>query len=909
MSEKNSVDDFSAGQRWVSETEPELGLGTVVEVAGRQVRLLFPAVGEMRLYAAAAAPLRRVAFEVGAEVEDHEGRRLCIEEVREAEGVLTYLGGGLEIPEALLSDRLQFGGPMDRLMAADFDACQDFELRRRVLEFIHRWSQSEVRGFVGGRIDLVPHQLHVAHQVCGRLVPRVMLSDEAGLGKTIEAGLILHRLRRTGRTERVLILVPESLLHQWFVEMLRKFNLFFHIYDLERCEATAAASPDGNPFLDEQLVLASRDFLVREPELAELAVDAGWNLAIVDEAHHLTVDGGPGGDYALVEALSARTDGLLLITATPEQLGLESHLARLRLLDPDRYSNLDADLEHAQQFARMADIALALDADQELTAAQREQLAALPGMDVDSMSRSELLAGLLDRHGPGRVIFRNTRASVKGFPRRVARIEPLDPPAEDAGLRHDPRVLWLVDWLGENPRDKALVICRTQELAVELEAALRKHTSVRCGVFHEGLSLIQRDRNAAWFAEEDGARLLICSEIGSEGRNFQFVQHLVLFDLPDDAELLEQRIGRLDRIGQKGTIHIHVPYLREGEGERLARWYHEGLGAFEHNPPAAGEMMRIFGDELAQLCQSASSTQWAAFLQRVRKKHQQLAQQMENGRDRLLELASHDPRNSARIAEAIHKADIDPVPEKLLLEVLDTHDVSIDEVGHRTYSIDNRRFSGETFPGLPRDNLVGTFDRDTALAREDMHLLSPDHPVFQGALELLLDGAAGTCTFGVWEDQSEPTLLLETLFVLEALAPPHLHVDRFLPPTPVRILVDPEGARLDTEVPPLRTGSPQPLLEQSRVRKVLLPALIASAEQHAKKQASGIQATSAAHMRRKLQAETDRLLALKKVNPDVRDAEIQLSRQQLEELSDSIVQARVRLDAVRLIWKGDISPS
>ena len=131
------------------------------------------------------------------------------------------------------------------------------------------------------------------------------------------------------------------------------------------------------------------------------------------------------------------------------------------------------------------------------------------------MSRSELLAGILDRHGPGRVIFRNTRASVKGFPKRKAHLIPLETPSGKDELARDPRVLWLVEWLENNSDDKALVICRTQELTMGLEAALRKHTSVRCGVFHEGLTLIQRDKNAAWFAEEDGARLLICSEIGS----------------------------------------------------------------------------------------------------------------------------------------------------------------------------------------------------------------------------------------------------------------------------------------------------------------------------------------------------------------------------------------------------------
>jgi predicted amidophosphoribosyltransferase len=102
-------------------------------------------------------------------------------------------------------------------------------------------------------------------------------------------------------------------------------------------------------------------------------------------------------------------------------------------------------------------------------------------------------------------------------------------------------------------------------------------------VFHEDLTLVQRDRAAAWFSEADGARLLLCSEIGSEGRNFQFAHHLILFDLPLKPDLLEQRIGRLDRIGQTEDIKIHVPYIAGSGEEVLARWYHEGLNAFEKN--------------------------------------------------------------------------------------------------------------------------------------------------------------------------------------------------------------------------------------------------------------------------------------------------------------------------------------
>ena len=124
-------------------------------------------------------------------------------------------------------------------------------------------------------------------------------------------------------------------------------------------------------------------------------------------------------------------------------------------------------------------------------------------------------------------------------------------------------------------------------MAEEISEKLQEIINVNCAHFHEGMTLLQRDRSAAYFSEDEGARILICSEIGSEGRNFQFAHHLVLFDLPDDPELLEQRIGRLDRIGQTETINIHVPYKKGSRGEFLARWYHEGLGAFEHSLPVS----------------------------------------------------------------------------------------------------------------------------------------------------------------------------------------------------------------------------------------------------------------------------------------------------------------------------------
>ena len=615
---------FAIGQRWISEPEPELGLGTVMESGDGRVQMLFPATGEVRVYTEENAPLRRVTFRVGETIEDHEGNARTIESIDENNGALVYHGADWELPEAQLNDRLSVHGPMDRLRGGHVDDADVFALRKRALEMMHSWRQSPVRGFVGGRIDLIPHQLYIAKEVGDRLAPRVLLADEVGLGKTIEAGLILHRLLVTGRAARVLILVPESLVHQWFVELLRKFNLWAHIFDEERCAAIEKGLPDENPFLDDQLILCSIDFLAANPERTEQAKDAGWDLLIVDEAHHLEWSETEVSDeYELVEAISQQAEGLLLLTATPEQLGPKSHFARLRLLDPDRYSDFATYQAEAEHYSEIAPIAGTLHAGDELTEPQRDALSVMPGLNT-ALPPAELLGALLDRHGPGRVIFRNTRAAMSGFPGREAHLIPLTPDrdaaewlahaqqefAGDTGagesidkfnLNYDPRIAWLGRLLHELGDEKVLLICRSREKALAIEKAVGRQVPVKTAVFHEDLTLVQRDRNAAWFAEPDGARLLICSEIGSEGRNFQFVHHLVLFDLPLNPELLEQRIGRLDRIGQTQTIHVHAPYLEGSPQEVLTRWYQQGLNAFESNLQGANQLLRQFGEKVLAL--------------------------------------------------------------------------------------------------------------------------------------------------------------------------------------------------------------------------------------------------------------------------------------------------------------------
>ena len=282
---------FHPGQRWVSNTESELGLGVVLQVAHRRVSISFPAAGENRTYAIDNAPLSRVHYEIGQQVQNTDGRSMLISEIEEHNGCFIYLGSDeddaiMVLPELELDSFVQFSKPQDRLFAGQVDRNHAFQLRLETFRHFRQVQQSPVAGLMGGRIELLPHQLYIADKTARRYAPRVLLADEVGLGKTIEAGLVIHQQLLTGRASRVLIAVPDSLVHQWLVEMLRRFNLFFTIIDEERCLALVESGTE-NPFDSAQLVLCSVSFLCEQDERLQQALEAEWDLLVVDEAHHL----------------------------------------------------------------------------------------------------------------------------------------------------------------------------------------------------------------------------------------------------------------------------------------------------------------------------------------------------------------------------------------------------------------------------------------------------------------------------------------------------------------------------------------------------------------------------------------------------------------------------------------------
>lgn len=931
--------EFLPGQRWVSHTEAELGLGIIVDSDKRLVEISFPAAGERRNYAANNAPLIRVQYHVGDEISTIDEVKFTVESITEDDGVLSYagiteIGEEIEITELELTSFIHFSAPEDRLFAGQMDSPKTFNLRYQTLLQQEKVHNNPVQGLIGARVQLLPHQLYIAEQVASRYAPRVLLADEVGLGKTIEAGLIIHQQLFTGLAKRVLIVLPDSLVHQWLVEMLRRFNLSFSLLDEQRCEAL---DEDGNPFDSSQLIMCQLSFFTQKPERLQQALECDWDLLVVDEAHHLQwAPDNISPEYSCVARLASHSAGLLLLTATPEQLGLESHFARLQLLDPDRYpdfAQFQQEEEGYQQTNQLVNELLDGSADEDqlqtlLSEKQWQHFQQLT-LDDEQSGTDYIIARLLDQHGTGRVLLRNTRANVQGFPPRQLLPHPLAQPEnwqhqyhqpsevlqgeQQLGLtwlKQDPRVEWLCQWLKQNRRQKTLLITHTADTALDLESHLRIRLGLNSSVFHEDMSLMERDRAAAYFSdEEEGADLLICSEIGSEGRNFQFAQHLILFDLPENPDLLEQRIGRLDRIGQKHTVKIHVPYYQGTAQEALLKWYHRGIDAFEHSCPGAHILLEQFSGRLQEVMQNMDDAKLEDLLVDTAEACLAINTKLAQGRNHLLELSSCNKVRADYLVETISANQREQELLDYLEKVFDSYGVESEAHSEASLIIrpgDHMR-EGH-FPGLPEDGFSATVSREKALHREDLQLLSWEHPLVVGAMDMIIGGELGNaciCTMKL-PPLKPGNLLIEAIFSISCPAPKQLQISRYLPTTPVRIVIDTNGKNFSNIIQaehfeklgqkvPKRTA--QEIVRQARE---VIQQLISSAKEAALPQEAAQRQNAVKLAQEKLDVEIERLQSLAQVNPNIRSSEIDHLLASKQELLHHIDAAQLELSAIRI---------
>ncbi|KAA8735594.1 RNA polymerase-associated protein RapA [Acinetobacter qingfengensis] len=937
------LQQFAIGQRWLSDTESELGLGVLIDVDERSVSILFPKSDETRVYARNNAPLSRIIFNVGDSIQDQEGLDWIVEAINENHGVLRYHARRIDengqdvvkdLNETRLGAHIQLSKPLERLLASQIDYKEWYDLRIQALLMQAQMSRSPLRGLLGARVGLIPHQLYIANEVGTRLAPRVLLADEVGLGKTIEAGLIIHQQLKTGRSERVLILVPDSLQYQWMIEMRRRFNLQFSLFDLTRTAAIREHDPYLNPFLTEQRIIASIDLMLDHPDLHEQAIEAGFDLLVVDEAHHLMWSEQEGGNdrYALVEDFANKTAGVLLLTATPEQLGVESHFARLRLLDPQRFDDLDRFLEEEEQYQQTAKIAEILMSDEPLDSQQIQAIEALLEHDFtdEPEQRYRAIHELLDRHGTGRILFRNTREAIQGFPGRDCQPVALPKPEDwnttgklreqmwpeeqqldGTWMETDPRVTWLLEALRTDLKHKkVLLIARSGPVVEALENALRLHAGIRTAMFHEGMSLLERDQAAAYFAEESyGAQILLCSEIGSEGRNFQFASDLVLFDLPANPDVLEQRIGRLDRIGQQNRIQIHVPYIEGSAQERMFRWYNEALNIFSNISPTAQTLQENFIVELKDCLLSDLSEKFEALLEEVNQQRQLLEQELQEGRDRLLEYNSCRPKVAQRIVNALEDYEDNSLVPDFIRRFMSSTNIDFDEQSNGTVIIrptDQMQVQGLQ---LDEDGMTATFYRDQAQAREDAQFLTLEHPFVESVMEFINTQSFGSANVALLKSNAiKPgTILVEIWFKLNAIAPKLLNVPASLPKQLIRVLLSENGQDLSEKVashvlqPYIQHLDNNNARQVIKARREIIEERYQQALDLVKTQLPQIVQDAQQHYQNRWQHEIDRLNFLKQHNSGIRQDEIDRLEKLKQEGLAALQQVNISPEAVRVM--------
>jgi ATP-dependent helicase HepA len=789
-----------------------------------------------------------------------------------------------------------------------------FNLRLKTLENLRWWETSPVKGLFGGRISLIPHQFYIATKVLERHAPRVLLADEVGLGKTIEAGLIIHQLVSTNRAQRVLVVVPDSLVYQWFFEMHRKFQLGFAAINQE-----TPPEPGENPFLANERVIVSLG-LIKGSEIAQkMLAEADFDMVVIDEAHQYKKEEG-SFEYELLEDLTARIASVLLLTATPEQLGMEGHFDRLRLLDPDRYNDFESFKKEVASYEIVAQAVKNLLADQLEQADVNNLKGWLSPENFDKVfsgslseeDKKNIVRELIDRHGTGRVFFRNTRQAMRKeydfFPKRILHALPLKvKEAQGPQPGFEEKASWLMEFLRQT-NEKVLLICHSKSQIVALEKFIKSHDSqIKSALFHSGLSLMARDRQAAYFADEQGAQILLCTEIGSEGRNFEFAHHLVLFDLPKKPDLLEQRIGRLDRIGQKADIHIHVPYAEKTAEELLFQIYDQGLDSFRRFNSVGTPVFVHFSGEIHEVLEGDAQLS-TDLIDRVKNYRLDLEKQLEDSRDLLIELNSFNPDEGHKIIRTIRESESKGLLKDYMDQCFDCFGVDVEEINEvATFIKPNDNMFIPHFPHLQAEGQSLTFDRREALDREDYQFLNWDHPMVREISNLILSESYGNMTLATRKGGGGKKSFVEAFFVTDCPAPDFLDTKRFFPPTLIRVLIDKEGEdfaekwdkdTLDSKL----MGFDRALLEKAmKVPRPMMKDLLKKCESRAWEKAEDIVERQRLAMVEHMEGEIERLASLSLVNPAISQEEVDLMRALKKAMYDSSQEVRIRLEAVRLI--------
>jgi SNF2 family DNA or RNA helicase len=460
-------------------------------------------------------------------------------------------------------------------------------------------------------IDKYWYQIETAKKVLRQLGGRALLADEVGLGKTIEAGLIIAEYLARGMVRSLLILTPASLVSQWQLELSEKFNISTVTTDARDLQQAPEEFWTENP-----RIVASINTAKSAKNYA-FVTNRAWDLVVVDEAHHLK--NRSTLNWKLVNDLQKRF--ILMLTATPVQNSLVELFNLLTLLKPGllqtealfkkqyvdskngrmpknpeqlrslmrevmiRNTRALVDVKLPRRFATTITVVpdkAEQQLYQDLSAYLRLQTAGL-----DRLSRTNLL--MRAGSSPGALA-----DSLKQLSERLPDEELLSLAKRASQIKQVEKAKILIEMLGKS-RQKTLVFSAHKATSVYLAKALQA-ASIPFAEFQGGMSLKEKDAAIESFRNEVG--VLLASETGGEGRNIQFANAIINYDLPWNPMKIEQRIGRIHRIGQAQDVFIFNFCLKDSIEEYILQILHDKINMFEL---VVGEVETILGNADSEL--------------------------------------------------------------------------------------------------------------------------------------------------------------------------------------------------------------------------------------------------------------------------------------------------------------------
>lgn len=742
---------------------------------------------------------------------------------------------------------------VEALVQGAWGEARNFLLRQSTLRLDIERRCDGLGALFASRVMVKPYQVAVAHRVLTDRMPRYVLADEVGLGKTIEAGLIISALLHARLARRVLVVAPSHLAVQWLAELRHKFNQRFTLLEPERLDLLAKEEPDSDPWHDHPLVITSLELLQRSARVRDAIADPDnrWDLVIIDEAHHLRGDRA----YEAASGLSANTWGMLLLTATPMKLDPEEYFRLLKLVESAPAQSLE---DFEERMARQSELTRLVRALEEATpkeaAAEARKVAALfpndqhlaelakaCGRKVEA--REALLDHVAEVYSLSARLVRNRRAVVGGFtPRRLTRIDvTLDEPAQvlhrdvqaavreamkagtlvqgaplalllrrlDSspaalarvldgqkdpelkrlapraqallGMQKDAKLRALRDKLREleriEPDGKVLIFTESRETLDYLIAELSRERMNPLW-YHGDLDTLERDQMVARFRDPEGPSILVSTEAGGEGRNFQFCHALIHYDLPWSPSAIEQRIGRLDRVGQTRPVDIYVLRPQGTLAARVVDLFADDVQVFTETIGGLDAVLEEVEGEIVKLAAFGGEQAWQDYARRLGDAVAKARAAIQEDYDPLLDRRSYDKERVATLLAQAHRRaglefdadddgaypleeieegmqtvarDLDERLEETVLEIarkvgmnVDT-DENVDAFQVRLQMAQDGMQS-EALAGLDleEDQLVeGTFWRDTAVEMEEREYLATGHPLVEALMNYVRDGDLG----------------------------------------------------------------------------------------------------------------------------------------------------------------------